>query len=209
MIELDLVQTMAFAGIVLFAGYGIRRVIPVLARYNVPAPVIGGLVVALGILAARQWGVEPVRFDTTLQTPLMVAFFTTIGFGASLSLLRAGGPQVVLFFVVCTLAAVAQNGLGMAVAVPLGAEPLLGVLAGSVTLTGGPATGLAFAPLFERAGIQGAASVAVAAAMAGIITGGLLGGPIGTYLIQRHRLRPAAAAFRSRLGTRRSRYIAG
>ena len=70
--------------------------------------------------------------------------------------------------------------------------PLLGVLAGSVTLTGGPATGLAFAPLFEQAGVKGAATLAVASAMVGIVSGGIIGGPIGTFLIERRRLRRRA-----------------
>jgi ESS family glutamate:Na+ symporter len=62
-----------------------------------------------------------------------------------------------------------------------------------VTLTGGPATGLAFAPAFEQAGVPGAATVAVAAAMVGIVSGGLIGGPVGTILIERHRLRRGRA----------------
>jgi ESS family glutamate:Na+ symporter len=115
----------------------------------------------------------------------MIAFFTSIGFGASVSLLRVGGPAVVLFFAASTVMAVVQNVVGAAVAIGLDQPPLLGVLAGSVTLTGGPATGLAFAPLFEEAGVQGAATVAVAAAMVGIVSGGLVGGPLGTRLIER------------------------
>lgn len=191
MLKLDLIHTLAFAGAVLFVGYGIRRRVPPLARYNIPAPVIGGLLVAAGVLLARSRGVALVEFDTTLQSPLMVAFFTSIGFGASVSLLRVGGPQVLFFFAVATVFAIVQNGLGLLLALPFGLHPLFGVLAGSVTLTGGPATGLAFAPLFEEAGVQGAATVAVAAAMAGIVAGGVIGGPIGTWLIERHGLRVA------------------
>jgi glutamate:Na+ symporter, ESS family len=193
-LKLDLIQTLAFAGIVLFIGYAIRRAIPPLARVNVPAPVIGGLLAAVVILAARRAGMELVTFDTTLQSPLMIAFFTTIGFGASVSLLRSGGPQVLIFFGIATVFAVAQNALGMLLAYPLGVHPLFGVLAGSVTLTGGPATGLAFAPDFEAVGVPAAATVAVAAAMVGIISGGLIGGPIGTWLVERNRLRTARAA---------------
>ncbi|HEX8696730.1 MAG TPA: sodium/glutamate symporter [Longimicrobium sp.] len=193
MLKLDLIHTLAFAGIVLFLGYGIRRMIPPLARVNVPAPVIGGLLAAVVITAARARGAELVSFDTTLQSPLMIAFFTTIGFGASLSLLRSGGPQVLAFFAIATVFAVAQNVVGALVALPLGMHPLFGVLAGSVTLTGGPATGLAFAPLFEEAGVPAAASVAVAAAMVGIVSGGLIGGPIGTWIIEKHRLGTARA----------------
>ena len=192
MLTLDQIETVALAGLVLFAGYGVRRLIPVLARYNIPAPVVGGLLMAAIITAARQWNWTPLAFTTTLQTPLMIAFFTTIGFGASVSLLRVGGPAVLLFFVLSTLMAVLQNVIGVAASYALGQHPLMGVLAGSVTLTGGPATGLAFAPQFEAAGVPAAATLAVAAAMAGIVSGGLIGGPVATRLVA--RLRGDAAA---------------
>jgi ESS family glutamate:Na+ symporter len=188
MLVLDLVNTIAIAGVVLFAGYGLRRAIPILARVNIPAPVVGGLVVAIAMTIAHTRGAQLVRFDTTLQTSLQNAFFTSIGFGASLQLLRLGGPLVVRFFLFATGVAILQNVVGAAVAAGLGEVPLLGVLAGSVTLTGGPATGLAFAPLFEQAGVQGAATVAVAAAMAGIVCGGVIGAPIATLLIERGRV---------------------
>lgn len=194
MIQLDLIHTVAFAGIVLFAGYGIRRLFPPLARYNIPAPVVGGLLVAIAMWIARSRDATLFTFDTTLQAPLMIGFFTTIGFGASLSLMKVGGPQVLVLFVISTVFAVAQNVIGMAIALPFGLDPLFGVLAGSVTLTGGPATGLAFAPEFEAAGVAGAATVAVAAAMAGIVFGGIVGGPIGTRLIEQKRLRPTDRA---------------
>jgi len=190
MLKLDLIQTVAFAGVVLFIGYGIRRVIPVLTRYNIPAPVVGGLLVAVIVLIARRYEATLFQFDTTLQSPLMIAFFTSLGYGASFSLLKIGGPQVVFFFIIATVFAIAQNVLGILLATPFGLHPLFGVLCGSVTLTGGPATGLAFAPLFEQTGVTGAATIAVAAAMAGIISGGLIGGPVATYLIERYKLTP-------------------
>jgi glutamate:Na+ symporter, ESS family len=118
----------------------------------------------------------------------MIAFFTTIGFGASLSLLKVGGPQVLRFFLLASVFAVVQNVVGILIAMGFGLHPLFGVLAGSVTLTGGPATGLAFAPLFEEAGVIGASSVAIAVAIGGIVAGGLVGGPVSTVLIERARL---------------------
>lgn len=197
MLELDLVQTVAFAGLVLFAGYGLRRAVPVLARNNIPAPVVGGLLAAVVILVARRGGAGVVQFDTALQAPLMIAFFTTIGLGASVALLRRGGPQVLLILGLATVVAALQNALGMALAAPLGVHPLIGVLAGSLTLAGGPATGLAFAPDFEAAGVPSAATVAVASAMVGIIVAGLVGPPIATWLIERYRLAPAKPAERA------------
>jgi ESS family glutamate:Na+ symporter len=189
MFNLDLINTVAFGGVVLFLGHGVRSAIAPLSRYNVPAPVIGGLLVALAMLVARSRGAQLVSFDTRLQAPFMIAFFTTVGFGASVSLLRVGGPQVVLFLLLATGLAVAQNVIGVLIAIPMGMHPLFGVLNGSVTLTGGPATGLAFAPAFEQAGVPGAATVAIAAAMVGIVSGGLIGGPVGTILIERYGLR--------------------
>jgi ESS family glutamate:Na+ symporter len=190
-LQLNLINTVAFAGIVLFVGYAIKRRVPVFSNYNVPAPVIGGLLIALTATIARRFGVTLFTFDTTLQVPLMIAFFTSVGFAASLSLLRVGGPLVLIFLIASTIVAVGQNVLGVALAWGLQQHPLMGVLAGSVTLTGGPATGLAFAPAFEQAGVPGAATLAVAAAMVGIVSGGIIGAPLGTFLIRRHHLKTA------------------
>ncbi|MDQ3171947.1 MAG: sodium/glutamate symporter [Acidobacteriota bacterium] len=185
--SLDLIQTVALAGVVLFAGYFIRRVITPLATYNIPAPVVGGLLVSILFTINRTYFGYPLALDTTLQNPLMIAFFTSIGFAASLALLRVGGPAVLIFFGLATAVVIIQNLAGAGVAMALGQPPLMGVLAGSVTMTGGPATALAFAPIFEQAGVPAAATLGVAAAMAGIVAGGLLGGPIGTYLVRRSR----------------------
>jgi ESS family glutamate:Na+ symporter len=192
-LELDLIHTLAFGGLVLMGGYLLRRAIPLLGRLNLPAAVLGGLAISVIGLIAHQRGTQLWRFDTTLQAPLMIAFFTTVGFNASLGLLKVGGPQVLRFFVLATVFALLQNVLGVAVALLFGLDPLFGILAGSVTLTGGPATGLAFAPLFEAAGVTGAASVAVAVAMAGIVCGALAGSPVATALIEKHRLRSTGA----------------
>ena len=149
MLALDLVSTVAVAGVVLFAGYGLRRAIPLLARLNLPAPVVGGLVVAIAMTVAHSRGVQLVRFDTTLQTPLQNAFFTSIGSVPATSSSGSAAPSS---------CASSRRGVGRHPAerrrrrrCPRArTEPLLGVLAGSVTLTGGPATGLAFAPASSR-----------------------------------------------------------
>ncbi|HOV96167.1 MAG TPA: sodium/glutamate symporter [Thermomonas sp.] len=188
MLVLDAVQTLALAGIALFLGYALCRVIPVFGRYNLPPPVIGGLLFALAAWAAHAHGSVLFVLDSKLQPALMVAFFTTIGFNASARLLKISGRQVAVFLLIASGFAVLQNLLGMVVAAGFGLHPLFGVLVGSTTLTGGPATGLAFASLFERAGVSGAESIAVASAMAGIVCGGLLGGPVATLLIRHFQL---------------------
>ena len=189
MLTLDPVQTVACGGLFLLVGYAIRARVRLLARFSIPAPVIGGLLVALAMLVCRQWDLTPVRFDTTFKQPLMIAFFTGIGFNASASLLKVGGRQIVLFLGLATGLAVVQNLLGIALATAFGLPPLFGVITGSVTLAGGPATGLAFAPLFTAAGVHGAPSVALANAMAGIVFASVIGAPLATMLIERLKLR--------------------
>ena len=192
MIQLDAVQTIAFGGLTLFAGYALCRAIPVLRRYNLPEPVVGGLLVALLVWAAHARDTTLFELDTSLKVPLMVAFFTTLGINASLRLLRVSGRQVMIFLVLASLFAVLQNLVGIGVAWMFDLHPMFGVLAGSATLTGGPATGMAFAPLFEEAGLQGAETLAITAAMAGIICGGLIGGPTITVLMRRFGIRGPA-----------------
>jgi ESS family glutamate:Na+ symporter len=188
-----LIETLALCGLVLFVGYFLQSSVPGLGRLNIPAPVIGGLLAAAVVVVIRALGWSAPQFDTTLQRPLLVAFFTTLGFSASYALLRAGGTQVVLLLALVTGLAVIQNLVGIALAIGFGLPPALGVLTGSVTLTGGPATGLAFAPLFEKAGVESAATIAVATAMGGIVLGGLIGGPVGTFLINRRGLKATAS----------------
>ena len=187
--ELDLLQTLTLGAVVYFVGIQLRKRIGWLDRLNIPAAVVGGLLFTLlTTLARERW--FTVQLDTTAQPVLIVAFFTTIGMGASLALLRRGGVQVLVFLLFATAFCFVQNFTGMAIARAFGENPLLGVMAGSVTLVGGPATGLAFAPLFEAAGLVGAGSLALAAATVGIVCGGIVGGPVGTWLVQRHALAP-------------------
>jgi ESS family glutamate:Na+ symporter len=194
--KLDMVQTLALAAVILFVGYGVRRRVGVLNRYNIPAPVIGGFLFAALALALRLQGVVAFEFDTALQTPLMIAFFTSIGLGASLALLKVGGPQVLLFWVLASTLAAVQNGVGVLLAKGLGVHPFLGLIAGSITMTGGHGTGAAFGKLMEEQfAFGGAVTLAMAAATFGLVSGGLIGGPVATALITRNRLKtPGAGA---------------
>ncbi len=192
LLHLDLLQTLTLATVVFYAGVLLRRRVPVLDRLNIPSAVVGGLLFAV-LVFLLHGRVLDIRLETIGQPLLNVAFFTSIGMGASVPLLRVGGIPVLVFLLFSIAVCLAQNFVGMAVATALGEAPLMGVLAGSVTLVGGPATGLAFAPQFAAAGVEGAEVIAVSAAVFGIVCGGLVGGPVGTWLIKRHGLRPGPA----------------
>jgi glutamate:Na+ symporter, ESS family len=182
----DLVSTLGLAAVAWFIGHWLVGRSRFLRRSNIPAPAIGGLLFALVVLALTSRAT--VSIDTTLRAPLQIAFFTTIGFKATTSLLRAGGWRMVVFWLIASGTAVVQNVVGVAVARLTGAPPLLGIICGSLTLTGGPATGLAFTETFEKLGIAGAGELIIASATAGIFMASLIGNPVATVLIRRFGL---------------------
>jgi ESS family glutamate:Na+ symporter len=202
---------------VLLLGEGLVKRIAVLGRFNIPAPVVGGLLVSLGVLAANLAGAGKIEFITNVTArwwtwlvtiepewvnapakgvnlPLMVGFFTCIGLNATWDVVRKGSVQVVLFLALATALAAVQNGLGVGLAKLLGVEPLLGLVCGSISMTGGHGTAIGFAPVLEKEGLAGAATLGAAAATMGLVMGGLIGGPVGSRLIRRNNLKSSAPA---------------
>jgi ESS family glutamate:Na+ symporter len=186
-LKLDLLQTLTLAAVVYYLGVKLRQRVGVLDRLNIPSAVVGGLAFAALVFALRDRVVN-LTLETAAQPVLNVAFFTTIGMGASVALLRKGGVAVAVFLAFAIAVCVVQNLVGVGLAAAFGQPALLGVMAGSVTLVGGPATGLAFAPLFEEAGLAGAGVIAITSAVFGIVCGGLAGNPVATALIGRYGL---------------------
>lgn len=186
MIQLDFYGTLVAASLVLLLGRKLVAHSGALRAYNIPEPVAGGLVVAAALLAWRQFSGVEVRFDTSLQTPLMLAFFAAIGLSANLSSLKQGGKTVAIFLGVVVGLLLVQNTLGVAVASALGLDPLMGLLAGSITLSGGHGTGAAWSGTFaDQYGLASAAELAMACATFGLVLGGLIGGPVARFLVKR------------------------
>jgi glutamate:Na+ symporter, ESS family len=178
--------TLVAASLVLLLGNRLVEWIPVLHTYTIPEPVAGGLVVAILLLLLRIAGHAEVRFDTALQTPMMLAFFATIGLNANLASLRQGGPLLLRFLGVVLGLLVLQNAVGIGLAYALGVDPLLGLLGGSITLSGGHGTGAAWSRIFaEHHGLQSATEAAIACATFGLVMGGILGGPVARLLMRR------------------------
>jgi len=185
MFELDFYGTLVAASLVLLLGRGLVARIGFLRVYNIPEPVAGGLVVALALLALRSFDIQ-VQFDTSLQTPLMLAFFATIGLSADFASLKKGGRVVAVFLLVVTGLLLVQNAMGIGLATALGLDPLMGLLAGSISLSGGHGTGAAWGATFtEKFGLPSASELAMASATFGLVLGGLIGGPVARLLIKR------------------------
>lgn len=182
-------QTLALTALVVYFGRFLKNRIHFIDKYNLPSPVIGGFVVAGVLSLLKGYQILEVQFDKSFEEPLMIAFFASIGYSASLKLLKEGGKAVFVFLVLAIIGLLVQLGAGVALAFSMGEHPLLGVLTGAVALTGGPGTALAFGPLIEEAGVEGGTLIGITTAMGGILLGGLIGTPIATHLIHRHRLK--------------------
>lgn len=184
MIQLDTYGTLVAATLVLLLGRKCVQSVKFLKKYTIPEPVAGGLLVALLLLIANQmFGLE-IGFDMSLKEPLMLAFFATIGLNANLSSLRVGGKSLFLLVFVVIGLLLMQNAIGIGMAKMLGLDPLMGLLAGSITLSGGHGTGAAWSKLFiERYGFENATEVAMACATFGLVLGGIIGGPVARYLV--------------------------
>jgi ESS family glutamate:Na+ symporter len=189
-IDVNVALTLVIAILVLLAGRFLISRISFLRTYSIPEPVIGGLIVAVVLTAARALLDARISFDMALQTPFQLAFFSTIGLSADVRMLAVGGRKLVVFAIVVSIFLVVQNAVGVAAALALDLNPLIGLLTGSITLTGGHGTGVAYGKLFgEVNNLQGAMEVAMAAATFGLVTGGLLAGPVAHFLVSRYKLK--------------------
>ena len=148
-ISLNAIETFAVAIGLLFIGAAIQSRVTLLREYNIPIPVVGGLLFAL-LTTLLFLGIDlRIGLDMSLKEPMMLAFFTTIGLGADFRLLMRGGPGLLIFGVTCILYLVLQNGLGLIAALSMDLHPLVGLLGGSITLSGGRGTGAAYASQFS------------------------------------------------------------
>ncbi len=189
--------TLIFAALVLLLGKWLVQRIRVLREFNIPEPVAGGLVVALLLFALNQALGYTFSFSAELQTAFMLVFFSSIGLSANFAKLREGGRSLLLFLLVVAVFIAVQDLVGVSLATALGLDPLFGLIAGSITLTGGHGTAGAWGQVFEREyGLQGAVTLGIACATFGLVIGGLIGGPLAKALITRRRLAtvPPAAA---------------
>ena len=194
-IQLDLLSTILVAFLVLFAGRALIARSAFLARFSIPAPVVGGVIAAIILAVLDVAGGIRIGFDMALRDNLLLMFFTTVGLSADARMLARGGPKLLIFLVVSIIFIVVQNAVGLAAALAMDLHPVVGLLGGSITLTGGHGTGAAYGGRFgDTMNIAGAMELTMAVATAGLVLGSLLGGPLAEYLIRRHKLTPAEAA---------------
>jgi len=199
-INVDIFGTIAIAVAVLFIGYFLVNKISILKQYNIPEPVVGGLIAAaVTFVLFKQFNLT-VNFNANIQQSFMLMFFTSVGLSASLVKLKEGGKSLLLFMVCVVIYVLLQNAVGISLATVLDLNPLIGLIAGSVTLTGGHGTAGAWGSIFEENyGIKGAVVLGMASATFGLVIGGMMGGPVAKFLIRRYQLAEEIAPSATRM----------
>ena len=187
-VQINMYQTLAIAVLALLLGVYLRKKIHFLEKFCIPAPVVGGLIVAILTCILYSTGLVEFQFDDTLREVCMVFFFTSVGFQANLSVLKKGGKDLIIFLGAIIVLIIAQNAMALGLARGLGLDPLLAMCTGSIPMVGGHGTAGAFGPILEDFGLTGATTIATAAATFGLIAGSLIGGPLGNSLIQKKNL---------------------
>lgn len=187
-VNLNIYQTLAAAVAVYYVGVLLRIKVPFLRKYCIPAPVVGGILFAVinDILYVN--GIWTYKQDTIMQNVCMMLFFTSIGYTASISLIKKGGSLVAKMAVLTAILIVCQNIIGLSLAHVFDLSPLMGLATGSIPMVGGHGTSGSFGPVLESVGLDNATTIAFAAATFGLVSGSLLGGPMGELLVRRNHL---------------------
>ncbi|MEW9503212.1 sodium/glutamate symporter [Jeotgalibacillus marinus] len=189
-LEINQITTLFLAVAVFIIGSYLNKKIPLLNKYCIPAPVVGGLLFAFTVTALKGFDLLTITLDTSLQELFMIAFFTTVGLGASFTLLKLGGKLLIIYWLASIVLAIVQSVIGISFASLLNLDPLIGVMLGTASMEGGHGTATAFGTTLEGMGVEGALSVGLAAATVGLIAGGVIGGPIVKYLVTKYDLKP-------------------
>lgn len=189
-IHLDSLFTLALAAILLLVGYVLVRKIHFLGKFCIPAPVVGGFLFMLITWLGHVSGSFTFTFEDPFQKIFMLAFFTTVGLGASLKLLKTGGKLLIIYWLICGVVSLIQNSIGMAISAATGLEAPYALLASSISMIGGHGAALSYGNTFVSMGYPIAKTVGAAAATFGLISAVLIGGPLGRLLIERHHLKP-------------------
>ena len=184
-VELNMIQTAGIAALSLMVGMVLTRKVAFLQRFCIPSPVSGGIIFSLITLALYGWFHVEVSFDDKLKDVFMLAFFTSVGFQSDLKVIKQGGKALVVMLVLLVVIIALQNLMPMGITKLMGVDPLVGIAAGSVSMTGGHGTAGGFASVLEGMGLQSAATIGMAAATFGLISGSMLGGPLAEMIIRK------------------------
>ena len=183
-IELDMIQTAGIGALALIVGMTLTRKVAFLQRFCIPSPVSGGIIFSLLTLAMYSWFNVKVSFDETLMNIFMLAFFTSVGFQSDLKVLRQGGRLLIIMLALLVVMIAIQNLMPMGITRLMNVDPLIGMAAGSISMTGGHGTAGGFASVLEGMGLEGAGTIGMAAATFGLIAGSMLGGPLAERIIR-------------------------
>ena len=126
-IQLNMYHALALGAAMYALGLVLTKKLPVLSRFCIPAPLVGGLCFAIFNTILYATGTAVITFDDTLQTVFMIFFFTTVGFTVSIPMLLKSGKSVIMLLILSVVMIILQNVVGSGVMALMGKNPLYGL----------------------------------------------------------------------------------
>lgn len=186
----DAIMTLAMASVLLLIGYFIKNKVSFLQKYCIPAPVVGGFLFMFITWIGHATNAFQFQFDTYFQNPFMLAFFTTIGLGASFSLIKKGGKLLIIYWLISCFVSIVENFIGIGVGKLTGLAAPYALLSSAISMIGGHGAALAYGTTFEEMGYTAAKLAGAAAATFGLISSVMIGGPLARRLVVKNGLKP-------------------
>lgn len=188
-LELDIISTLILSIALYLFGNFLTKKIYVLNKFCIPAPVAGGLFFSFLAFLLKYFSLLDINMNTLLMPYFMSFFFTIVGLGVSFNLLKKGGKVLIIYWLLCAFLGFSQNIITIILSKIINIHPLLALMCGSVSMEGGHGYSLAFGTTLESLGVKNACSVGFASATLGLIMGGIVGGPVAKFLIEKHKLK--------------------
>lgn len=201
MISFGLFETFGAGLLILGFGYLLSK-LRIFSVLCLPAAVLGG-VFALSVLVLFSHFFElKISFDESLKESFLLAFFASLGLGFSIDFSKKSNfsKNFFIFLGLCTFIMVLQNLLGITIISLFDKQKELGVIAGSISLSGSFGMGAFWSEVLktEPHNITNALDISIACATFGALFGSVLGAPLGAFLIEKFVLKKENSRFESK-----------
>ena len=199
MISFGLFETFGAGLLILGFGYLLSK-LRIFSVLCLPAAVLGG-VFALSVLVFFSHFFElKISFDESPKESLLLAFFASLGLGIDFSKKSNFSKNFFIFLGLCTFIMVLQNLLGITIISLFDKQKELGLIAGSISLSGSFGMGAFWSEVLKTQphNITNALDISIACATFGALFGSVLGAPLGAFLIEKFVLKKENSRFESK-----------
>lgn len=184
--QLTAPETLFIGILLLLLGYSLQNKVGILHRNYIPAPVIGGLLCALTVFLLKKWQIA-VKFDISWQPFFFAGFFASIGFRATIKMVKANFKKVLIFLALTVGLALIQKLIALGAAPVLALNGVEALAAGAAHMDGGMTKELII-PVLTQKGSSSALIIFKGVIVFSVSVSCLIGGPLFRKLKDKYAL---------------------